>query len=284
MSTNLPEIIDDPNLSHAWARAFQHVLKRSQQHLAPLVLSVNQFDNNGLPVEDLVIRKQLDTILATKHKTYSTKISAATIFPYNAWLRKGRPSIESFSNWYIDNILPRLKARDPHHNNRGTYFERMIRFQGSDWVNGENTLSYKNQLGHIIQMWKDRFNKDGSRPRRSALQVSIFDPVKDHTGSALLGFPCLQQVSFTYGDSSSNTLALNAYYPTQYIMDRAYGNYLGLCHLGYFVARELRLKFVRFNCFIGLPEIGGQWTKAELRSLESVILGRLPNLSSSNTL
>src|SRR5205823_13372804 len=63
-----------------------------------------------------------------------------------------------------------------------------------------------------------------------------------------------QQVSFTYDDD--NRLAVNAYYPTQYIFDRAYGNYLGLCHLGNFMARELGLIMVRLNCFIGHPELG----------------------------
>jgi thymidylate synthase len=94
--------------------------------------------------------------------------------------------------------------------------------------------------------------RDGShRPRLSALQVSCFDPPKDHTGQPVRGFPCLQQVSFAYDNSGG--LAVSAYYPSQYIFDRGYGNYLGLCHLGQFMASEMGLQLVRLNCYVNSP-------------------------------
>ena len=106
-----------------------------------------------------------------------------------------------------------------------------------------------NQLQFVIDLLKK-----GRRPRESALQITCFDPAKDHTGQPVRGFPCLQQVSISYDDSGR--LAVNAFYPMQYVFDRAYGNYLGLCHLGQFLAHQTQFRFSRLTCFIGKPELG----------------------------
>jgi hypothetical protein len=100
------------------------------------------------------------------------------------------------------------------------------------------------------------------------LQAACFDPLKDHTGQSVRGFPCLQQVSFAHDQNDG--LAVNAYYPTQYVFDRGYGNYLGLCHLGHFMAHELGLQLLRVNCYIGRPELGNA-TKSSLRALETCV-------------
>ena len=35
---------------------------------------------------------------------------------------------------------------------------------------------------------------------------------------------------------------MTGFYATQYVVERAYGNYLGLCRLGEFMAHEMGLK------------------------------------------
>ena len=87
------------------------------------------------------------------------------------------------------------------------------------------------------------------------------------------GFPCLQQVSFTH--DNANGLIINAFYPTQYVFDRAYGNFLGLCRLGAFMAAYIQLNVVRFNCFIATPQIGKP-TKSVLLGLREKVEGLLP--------
>ena len=49
---------------------------------------------------------------------------------------------------------------------------------------------------------------------------------------------------------------LNAFYATQYIFEKAYGNYLGLAHLGRFMAHELDMDFARLNVTVGVAKIG----------------------------
>jgi thymidylate synthase len=189
------------------------------------------------------LRAELDRQLLALKKNPS-EVSALTIFPYKMWERRGRPSCESFSELCMTKLLPRMRKRDSR-NQYGTYFGRMMAFQGIR----QDNLRVVNQLQFVINlMKKDR------RPRESALQMSCFDPAKDHTGQPVRGFPCLQQVSVSQDDQGR--LALNAFYPTQYIFDRAYGNYLGLCQLGQFIAHETKLRFSRLTCFVGRPEIG----------------------------
>jgi thymidylate synthase len=71
----------------------------------------------------------------------------------------------------------------------------------------------------------------------------------DQTGGAQQGFPCLQHVTFA---PVKEQLNLNAFYATQYAFERAYGNYLGLCRLGRFIAHELGLELARVTCYTGI--------------------------------
>jgi hypothetical protein len=84
------------------------------------------------------------------------------------------------------------------------------------------------------------------------LQATTFDPGRDHVASAQLGFPCLQQVSF---EPTAAGLVVNAFYATQQIFDKAYGNYLGLAQLGAFMAHEMGTLLVRMNVMVGVAKL-----------------------------
>jgi len=243
MSTSSPIIIDHSNLSVAWAHALLEVMKPRERDLRPIVLTIGGFEGDQ-PSEVKELRDSLDDRLTALGKN-SIDISALTIFPYKMWVRRGRPMCEPFSDLCINRFLPRMKGRNKK-NRYGTYFERMMSFSGVN-RDGDQVV---NQLQHVIDLLNGK-----PRPRESALQIACFDPAKDHTGQPVRGFPCLQQVSISYDDQ--NRLAVNAFYPTQYIFDRAYGNYVGLCQLGEFIAHQTPFRFSRMTCFIGNPELGG---------------------------
>ena len=213
------ESIIDNNLSIAWGKLFKKTMEPGYDILQPIVVSiVNSGDES--PEEELSIRKELDKIFKT-YKNPSISETAATIFPYKLWRIKGKPNCEELRRLYLHKYLPRHKARVrlTGHKCQETYFSRMVNFHGLKETFNECKRKNINQLQHIINIWRP-----DKRPRHSALQVTIFDPAKDHTGAAMSGFPCLQQLSFGY--DNNNNLSINAYYPTQYIVDRAYGNYL----------------------------------------------------------
>jgi hypothetical protein len=82
----------------------------------------------------------------------------------------------------------------------------------------------------------------------------VFDLFRDISRSAQQGFPCLQHVTFV-PDFEQNTLAVNAFYATQQLCVKAYGNWLGLCRLGAFVAEGAGLTFDRLTCFAGVEKL-----------------------------
>lgn len=225
----IENVIEDGNLSVAWARALRHV-KNSRSEVAPLIVSVTGFDNTGRCLEDATIRTTLDNMLAAaKHQTVDTVSN--TIFPYSMWNpAAGRAQL--FTRY--ERIRSRVLTSN-RENAHGVYFGRMV---------AGGPKATPNQLEFVIGRYLSR-----KGVRRSVLQVATFDPAKDHSGAAMRGFPCLQHVTFA---PTSDGLNVNAFYATQYMVERAYGNYLGLCRLGQFVAHELKLPLRRFTCFTGL--------------------------------
>lgn len=104
-----------------------------------------------------------------------------------------------------------------------------------------------NQLEFIIREYTSR-----SGVRDSMLQASTFDPLRDHTTSARVGFPCLQHVTFL---PTQEGLVTNAFYATQQLFNKGYGNYLGLARLCAFMAHEMRMQPARLNVFIGVAKL-----------------------------
>ena len=239
-----PMIISERNLSVAWGKAFLAVYDAVE--VAPLVVVIDDYPG-GEPIEVASIREALDEELKAQGQG-SCHTVANTIFPKSMWNPEASRG-ELFDRYLT--IYPHL--RKMHKANRnGMYFQRLIAF-GSD----NNGTGGFNQLDHVLTTW------DGGNHRRTALQASIFDPLEDHTDQRQRGFPCLQQVSFA--PTGKDGLAVTGFYATQYIVERAYGNYLGLCWLGQFMAHEMGLKLERMTC-VAAPAVRNR-SKARLEPL-----------------
>ncbi len=255
-------VVSSGNLSIAWAQAFLRLYAAPYGELPhPLILSITDFDKSGQVVEIASIRAALNEFIATYRRTTSlgfqpVSATASTLFPHMCWSPQLATSADALFGHYIERVYPRLKSRCKL-NSRGTYFLRMIQSQGQ-----RPDGSRVNQLADILKWWR-RDSANGKRTRRSGMQVGIYDPPTDHNGSGQAGFPCLQQVSFGW---SKGGLTVSAYYPTEWISERGYGNYLGLCNLGTFMAHEMRIKLYRVNIMVALPELG-QLGKGELKPL-----------------
>lgn len=229
-----PLLIDRQNLSEAWAAAFLHVIAHPGTLISPLIVSITGFKNNTIS-EDPTFRAAMDSALDRANEQ-SPHTVANTIFPESLW-RLARGERKRLYQLYIDN-LPRLKALAKRRNRRGFYFERLLRWSPRSDIN---------QIEWIIE----RYNSSHA-VRRSALQACLFDPERDHIPDAQLGFPCLQQLSFV---PLGSRLVLNAFYAKQSLFQKAYGNYLGLCRLGIFMAQQMGLEFERLNVTVGVAEL-----------------------------
>lgn len=231
-----PLTIDEPNLSKAWAKAVIHAIDHVGKEITPLVLSVTGFDENGKAPEDNAVRHALDDLLLAK-EMLSVENVAFTIFPQRLWDIVQGDRAQLF-DIYRD-IFPRYQAMNRKSNGHGLYFERLSSY-GRGPLNG-------NQLEWILSQYNAR---DGVR--RSMFQASVFDPGRDHVADAQLQFPCLQQVSFVPTETG---LVVNAFYPTQQLFVKAYGNYLGIAQLGAFMAHEMNLKLIRMNVVVGVAKL-----------------------------
>ena len=230
-----PLVIDDTNLSRAWARLLLQALDGAGTEIAPLVLSLSGFGHDGQAVEDPAVRGALDALLIRKGRIKVEDV-AFTIFPQRTW-EMSRGERRRLFALYIS-TFPRWQAMNRKANGRGMYFERMVKY-GRGPCDG-------NQLEWILSQFKSR-----KGVRRSMLQATTFDPGRDHVRNAQLAFPCLQQVSF---EPTRAGLVTNAFYATQQIFDKAYGNYLGLVQLGAFMAREMGMPPARLNVMVGVAK------------------------------
>ena len=229
-------LVSDDNLSRAWARVLLDILDGAGTEVSPLVLSLTGFDDLGMVPEDPAVRQTLDGLLRKKRRLDIDSV-AFTIFPQRLWQLSRGDRIRLFSLYR--ETFPRWQAMNKRANSRGMYFERLIMY-GCGPCNG-------NQLEWILTQYTSR-----NAVRRSLLQATTFDPSRDHVASAQLGFPCLQHVSFV---PTKPGLVVNAFYATQQIFDKAYGNYLGLAQLGVFMAHEMGTRLARLNVKVGVAKL-----------------------------
>lgn len=230
-----PLLVDGPDLSRAWAKAVLHVVEHTGPEISPLILSVTGFDDHGVPAETQAVRSALDALLLIKGMRNVEDV-AFTIFPQRLWQVAQGDRARLF-RFYRD-AFPRYQAMNPRDNRRGLYFERLTNY-GRGRCDG-------NQLEWILSQFNGR-----EGVRRSMFQASVFDPERDHVADAQLQFPCLQHVSF---EPTKEGLVINAFYATQQLFVKAYGNYLGIAQLGAFMAQEMKKKLIRMNVIIGVAK------------------------------
>lgn len=239
----LPVLVEGTTLDETYAKLIVRVIDSPGKLITPLTLSIGADNYDEMLGGQGVLKTALDYAYGITNRArpkqshaYSVDTVAFTIFPKR--YHDISDSTEEFFDLY-KRAYPRLKALN-RANSRGLYFERLTMY-------GDGVKCGGNQLKWFIQSYLSR---DGVR--KSMYQAAIFDPIRDHSNTARLPFPCLHSLSFL---PIGNSLALNAFYPTQQIYRKAYGNYLGLINLGNFMAEEMGLTFCRLNVMVGKAEL-----------------------------
>lgn len=242
-----PVTIVADNLSLGWAKVMLELTRSGVSRITPLTLVIRGFDSAGAAAEIPDIRAAVDSFLETEGKR-DTENVAWTIFPQRYWEISGGDR-EAFFDLFIESFQ-RVQDFNPRNNRRGSYFQRLVDLNGGG--KGPNQLKWM----------LDDYHAHPKARRRSKFQATTFDPARDHSSASLLEFPCLQQISFTFEDGA---LHLNAFYATQQIARKAYGNYLGLARLGAFMANQMELRFEQLNVFVGLAQM--DCSKADVAGL-----------------
>ncbi|ABE30414.1 hypothetical protein DR64_258 [Paraburkholderia xenovorans LB400] len=217
------------SISEAWADVFLSTMEKGGATRHPVVVTIDGLEHNR-EIEVPSIRTRLDTELVAFSENKCNTV-ANTIFPMSMWNPHLDDDADALFRRY-ERAWPGIKKCPA--NKYGVYFRRLTAYQ----PNG--VQKSVNQLESIIDSYQ-RGNH-----RKSALQVSVFDPTRDHTNQRQKGFPCLQQVSFT--PLENGLLSVTGFYATQYQFEKAYGNYLGLYWLGKFVAAQLNMTLSQVVC------------------------------------
>ena len=245
-------------LSYAWGEVFLELLKPGITKLSPAVVTVSAFDAKHLPIEDARVRDALDGFLAGKQ---TCRTVASTIFPNSLWRPSAPNDAQDLYDRY-ETVWPRIKRCRLNAN--GVYFRRLTAYGPK--IEGCNVLPV-NQLKHVIETYV------GGIHRHSALQASILDPTRDHSHAPRRGFPCLQQVAFA---AVGGELEVTGFYALQHHVTKAYGNYLGLCWLGRFMAQQMDLRLVGVTCVASMLTLG-EFGKGELSGLKALVEEQLPS-------
>jgi len=260
-----PATILGNNLSEAWARAFMLSYEAPQGIIAPGIVSFPVDENNPeWTLETSGIRNaledQLDEFDIFSANQSNIETVAGTIFPETIWKRCGGDRNTLFKTYM--KMWPQIKKCKA--NKWGTYFKRLISYSDQEI----------NQLQAIIDAWSKKIR------RRSALQAGIFDPCRDHRLVPFLGFPCLQQVVFhPIGPKGRDGMKIIGFYANQLLIEKAYGNYIGLYRLGKFMAGEMGLTIRRVTCIATNLKRSDNRNKGDLVDLVLQIRKEIPDAS-----
>lgn len=221
------------SLDEAWVAAVDAACTSRGHEVSPLLVTFEASPDERPVACDGLRRALNEALVSSGHATVETV--ANTLFPNSLW--NPQMNRQKLFRRYLK-ILPTLRE----YNRRGLYFERLINYPGKRAQVGMN------QLDHVIETFRL------GNHRRSALQAAVLDPATDLNNSRQQGFPCLQQVAFGH-NHERGSLNVTAFYPMQYLFERAYGNYVGLTQLGRFMAHEMGLKLERVICVAAVGKL-----------------------------
>ncbi len=174
-------------------------------------------------------------ILGPKHVAY-------TIFPHKLYNHKG--DAESLFDAYnkTRGLFDRIKT------GWGTYFRRMTYYET---ING-----IVNQLSNIITAINGR-----ERLNKAAYTIVIQNPGGETTRPR--GGPCLNYIAVQAEPAQAGqqmTIGLLAVYRNHDFLERAYGNYWGLCNLIKFLAKEVDGNPGPLTCVSSHAGVSGKMT------------------------
>jgi thymidylate synthase len=228
-------VVSESTLSDAWLNTLVQVADTPDRKLFHMVTRITE-----PTTEDAVVRAAADDLLAA-FDYQPIETVANTVFPLE--LAQSSRDAGHLGQRYRA-MYPTIR-RVHKSNRRGTYFGRLVAYPTA---NGD-----LDQLSTLIR--KLRQELDGDRPKGARYEVPITSGVQDpdepdpglleddytaavpiHAAgrdTSPMDFPCLSFCSFQLDHEQ---IHLTAHYRSQYLVQRGYGNYLGLARLQAYVA------------------------------------------------
>jgi len=222
---------------------------------------VKQLIASGWEVRNLIAQIKNPTVLdhtfhqkmeiyARAQRILRPKQVAYTIFPHGLYRHTGTATDLFAAYNRPRGLFERLHRIKP---GWGTYFRRMTKYEGANGT--------VNQLQRIITAIRDR-----EYLSKAAYTVLIQKPGGETVRP--LGGPCLNYIAVQTEQGQAGrplTLALLAVYRNHDFLERAYGNYWGLCNLLMFLAKEVGGLPGPLTCVSSHAYVAGK--KRELKQL-----------------
>lgn len=225
----MSSFVEGTGLSEVWLRAVEHLAQQRGHEEFNLVVVVN-------PGDEIPAVRQVLNLCLERHGLQTVETVANTLFPWALFLMS-QDRHELYQRY--ERLVPTLRRF--WRNNRGTYFERIISWNG-EWGKKMNQLEAV--VGKLKRPTSDK----------CVYEISIYDPRADSRLSHMMRFPCLSHISFKL-DRHSGLLHAVALYRNHYYFQRAYGNLVGLSAMQNFIAKEAKLRVGELVCHSTHAEI-----------------------------
>ena len=250
MTRVAPGVIQAHDLSTAWLETVDMVAA------APKHLAFHTFTSIASPLDEVPsIRLAIDSTLAHR-RLPGVETVAGTIFPKGLAAQCG--NAEELAGRYngMYNTLKRFPG-----NAGGTYFGRIVAHPDSN--------PPMNQLSRLIEKLVQESASQG--PMSARYEVILGSPqdallIKSpHRNDSRMGFPCLSMCSVQL---EADRVHLLAHYRSQELIEKGYGNYLGLARLQSYVAHQAGLEPGRLTIVAGRihADSGSKFLRARLGS------------------
>jgi thymidylate synthase len=252
--TSPDRYIATDNVSVAWLKAVKLCFDNSRAKAVHLILRVANPRE-----EDLRIRAAAQGLIDDWNSAYKPKghmydvlTTRNTIFPASWAARYPEPG--ELAEYYRSRYS-RLRSHDSG-NKFGTYFGRLVAYPRES--KHDDTAD---QLTELVRKLRQELN--GRRPKSSRYEINVFSERYDTNP---MSFPCLAHLSFHLHEGQVHQQAV---YRNEYLVGRAYGNYLGLAQLQTYIASACGADVGELLVTVGHIELDGRRTavKAMLEDL-----------------
>lgn len=222
--------VEGGSLSEAWLRTVARVRRGAGRKLFHTMTVVDRPWE-----EDPAVRTAVDGMLRAQRRP-PVETVANTIFP--ARLAEVAADAADLGHRYRK-MYPRIR-RFPG-NTAGTYFGRLVQYPGRD--------GGTDQLHRLVEHLRREFA--GTGPMSAMYEAPLDVPEgRDETGAAVgmvravadnsrRGFPCMSLLSVQL---DGRRLHMLAQYRYEYLLEKGYGNYLGLARLQQYIAAQSGLR------------------------------------------
>ena len=241
MSFQLGErYVEASTLSEGWLGA------AALLHRAPGLKAVHLMVRIADPAKETdEIREAAAQLIDAEGKKAPIETVRTTIFPAR-WAER-HPEPEDLALHYRENYA---ELREFSENQHGTYFGRVVAFPRDE---AEEDLA--DQLNETVQKLIQEMIKGN---KSSRYEINVYS--EQHDGRRPMGFPCLAHLSVHMHEGA---LHMQAVYRNEFIVQRGYGNFLGVAELQGYIAGAVGLDVGELLLTIGHGQFDGAKTRAE---------------------